>query len=192
MKNIFFALCSLLFLNTGYLYAAEAGMPQLNPEFWTAQIFWLVLVFLSLYLIIWKIFLPKITYNIETRKSKTINDLHEAQKLKEKAEQKLNDYNEIIEVAKNDAKKIFEDNQKKLDQNIAEKKSELNKEINKELLSVEREIESLKKNSISSIGQIATETSTEIIKQIMDVQVNSSNVSAIVNEVIKKRIDKYS
>ena len=192
MKNIFFALCGLLFLNTGYLYAAEAGMPQLNPEFWTAQIFWLVLVFLSLYLIIWKIFLPKITYSIETRKSKTINDLHEAQKLKEKAEQKLNDYNEIIEAAKNDAKKNFEDNQKKLDQNIAEKKSELNKEINKELLSVEREIESLKKNSISSIGQIATETSTEIIKQIMDVQVNSSNVSAIVNEVIKKRIDKYS
>jgi len=192
MKKFFFALCGLLFLHANNLHASEVGMPQLNPEFWTAQIFWLVLVFSILYLIIWKIFLPKITYSIETRKSKTINDLHEAQKLKEKAEQKLNDYNEIIEAAKNDAKKNFEDNQKKLDQNIAEKKSELNEQINKELLSVEREIESLKKNSISSIGQIATETSTEIIKQIMDVQVNSSNVSAIVNEVIKKRIDKYS
>ena len=190
MKNIFFALCGLLFLNTGYLYAAEAGMPQLNPEFWTAQIFWLVLVFLSLYLIIWKIFLPKITYNIETRKSKTINDLHEAQKLKEKAEQKLNDYNQIIENARIEAKKIFEDNQKKLEHDIAEKKSKFNEEINKELILVEKEIESLKKNSMSSIGQIATETSSEIIKQVMDAQVNSSNVSAIVNEVIKKRMDK--
>jgi F-type H+-transporting ATPase subunit b len=55
---------------------------------------------------------------------------------------------------------------------------------------VEKEIESLKKNSMSSIGQIATETSSEIIKQVMDAQVNSSNVSAIVNEVIKKRMDK--
>ena len=190
MKNIFFALCSLLFLNTGYLYAAEAGMPQLNPEFWTAQIFWLVLVFLSLYLIIWKIFLPKITYNIETRKSKTINDLHEAQKLKEKAEQKLNDYNQIIENARIEAKKIFEDNQKKLEHDISEKKSRFSEEINKELILVEKEIESLKKNSMSSIGQIATETSSEIIKQVMDAQVNSSNVSAIVNEVIKKRMDK--
>ena len=190
MKNIFFALCGLLFLNTGYLYAAEAGMPQLNPEFWTAQIFWLVLVFLSLYLIIWKIFLPKITYSIETRKSKTINDLHEAQKLKEKAEQKLNDYNQIIENARIEAKKIFEDNQKKLEHDIAEKKSKFNEEINKELILVEKEIESLKKNSMSSIGQIATETSSEIIKQVMDAQVNSSNVSAIVNEVIKKRMVK--
>jgi F-type H+-transporting ATPase subunit b len=190
MKNIFFALCGLLFLNTGYLYAAEAGMPQLNPEFWTAQIFWLVLVFLSLYLIIWKIFLPKITYSIETRKSKTINDLHEAQKLKEKAEQKLNDYNQLIENARIEAKKIFEDNQKKLENDILEKKSKFDKEINKELILVEKEIESLRKNSISSIGQIATDTSSEIIMQVMDAHVNISNVSAIVNEVIKKRMDK--
>ena len=64
-------------------------MPQLNPEFWIAQIFWLITIFSSLYLIIWKIFLPKITYSIENRKSKIVNDLNEAQKLKENAEKKL-------------------------------------------------------------------------------------------------------
>tara|TARA_B100001142_G_C14200305_1_gene603505 strand:+ start:272 stop:850 length:579 start_codon:yes stop_codon:yes gene_type:complete len=190
MKNFFFVLCSLLLLHTNNLYASEAGMPQLNPEFWAAQIFWLVLVFLSLYLIIWKIFLPKIIYNIETRKSKTANDLHEAQKLKEKAEQKLNDYKKIIENAKNDAKKIIEDNQKKLEHDIAEKKAKINEEINKELLLVEGEIKSLKKNSTTSISQIATSTSSEIIKQIMNSEVNSSSVSAFVNEIIKKRIGK--
>ena len=64
-------------------------MPQLNPEFWAAQIFWLLLTFTSLYLIIWKIFLPKITKKIEKRKYKVVKDLHEAQKLKEGAEKKL-------------------------------------------------------------------------------------------------------
>ena len=43
------------------LFATEAGMPQLNPEFWAAQIFWLLLIFSMLYIVIWKIFLPKIT-----------------------------------------------------------------------------------------------------------------------------------
>ena len=190
MKNFYLILNFLFIVGTKQAFGAEEGMPQLNPEFWTAQIFWLVIIFSSLYLIIWKIFLPKITYNIETRKSKTINDLHEAQKLKEKAEQKLNDYNQIIENARIEAKKIFEDNQKKLEHDISEKKSRFSEEINKELILVEKEIESLRKNSISNIGQIATETSSEIIKQVMDVQVNSSNVSAIVNEVIKKRMDK--
>ena len=85
----------------------EAGMPQLNPEFWSAQIFWLILIFSSLYLIIWKIFLQKITYSIENRKSKIVNDLDEAQKLKENAEKKLEEYDKIIEKSKRDAKKII-------------------------------------------------------------------------------------
>ena len=65
--------------------ASEAGMPQLNPEFWLSQIFWLIIIFSALYLTIWKVFLPRITYSIENRKSKIVNDLNEAQKLKENA-----------------------------------------------------------------------------------------------------------
>jgi F-type H+-transporting ATPase subunit b len=68
---------------------SEQGMPQLNPEFWPAQIFWLILFFSSLYIIIWKIFLPKIIDTIENRKSRITNDLNEAQKLKENAEKKI-------------------------------------------------------------------------------------------------------
>ena len=54
---------------------SEVGMPQLNTEYWASQIFWLILIFAILYLIIWKIFLPKITYSIENRKSRLVNDL---------------------------------------------------------------------------------------------------------------------
>ena len=58
-------------------------------------------------MIIWKIFLPRITYSIENRKSRVVNDLDEAQKLKENAEKKLKEYNEIIEKSKKEAKKIL-------------------------------------------------------------------------------------
>jgi len=114
MKNFRFALCIALSIYVNQAFGSETGMPQLNPEFWTAQIFWLILIFSSLYLIIWKIFLPKITYSIENRKSRIVNDLDEAQKLKENAEKKLKEYNEIIENSKKEAKKIIEDNKKKL------------------------------------------------------------------------------
>ena len=80
MKNFCFALCIALVLLPNQAFSSEAGMPQLNPEFWAAQIFWLVLIFSSLYLVVWKIFLPKITYSIENRKSKVVNDLNETKK----------------------------------------------------------------------------------------------------------------
>ena len=102
----------VLVLNANQALGAEEGMPQLNPEFWASQIFWLILIFSILYIIIWKIFLPKIADIIENRKSRIIGDLNETQKLKENAEKKLSEYNKIIEDTKKEAKKIIEDNKK--------------------------------------------------------------------------------
>ena len=191
MKNFCFALCAAGVVYTNQALGSETGMPQLNPEFWAAQIFWLVLIFSFLYLIIWKIFLPKITYSMENRKSRIINDLDEAQKLKENAEKKLDEYNKIIEESKKEAKKIIEESKKKLDQDIENKKQKFNDEIEKELLAAEKEIKNLKKSSISNISNIATKTSAEIIKQIINIEVNNSSVTAIVDDVAKRKMVKY-
>ena len=190
MKNLCFASCIVLVLNTNQAFGAEGGMPQLNPEFWASQIFWLILIFSSLYIIMWKIFLPKITDSIENRKSRIINDLNETQKLKENAEKKLREYNKIIEDTKKEAKKIIEDNKKKLENDIKSKKQKFNEEIEKELTSAEKEINSLKKSSISSINKIAAEVSSEVIKQLVGTSVNMSNVSAIVEDISKKEVEK--
>jgi F-type H+-transporting ATPase subunit b len=191
MKNFCFALCIAFVVCVNQAFGSEAGMPQLDPEFWASQIFWLILTFSSLYLIIWKVFLPKITLSIENRKSRVVNDLDEAQKLKENAEKKLNEYNKIIEESKKEAKKIIEDNKKKLDRDIKNKKHKFNDEIEKELMAAEKEIKDLKKSSISNINNIAAETSVEIIKQIINIEVNKSSVSASVDDVVKRKVVKY-
>ena len=191
MKNFQYALCIALIFYVNQAFGSETGMPQLNPEFWIAQIFWLILIFSSLYLIIWKIFLPRITYSIENRKSRIVNDLDEAQKLKDNAEKKLKEYNEIIEKSKKEAKKIIDDSKKKLDRDIENKKQKFNDEIEKELVTVEKEIKDLKKNSISNIDNIATEISAEIIKQIINTEANKSNVSAIVNDIAKREMKRH-
>ena len=186
MKNLYFALSIVFVLNSNQVLGAERGMPQLNPEFWASQIFWLTLIFSGLYIIIWKIFLPKITDSIENRKLRIVNDLNETQKLKENAEKKFKEYNKIIEDAKNDAKKIVKDSKKKLDDNIKNKKQKFNEEIEKELLNAEKEIKSFKKNSIPNIKKIAVEISYDVIKQTIGTEMNMSNVSAIVEDVSKK------
>ena len=190
MRNVCFVTCMVSVLNANQAFGAEGGMPQLNPEFWASQIFWLILIFSSLYIIMWKIFLPKISDSIENRKSRIIGDLNETQKLKENAEKKLREYNKIIEDTKKEAKKIIEDNKKKLENDIKNKKQKFNEEIEKELMSAEKEIKSLKKLSISSINKIAAEVSSEVIKQLVGTSVNMSNVSAIVEDISKKEVEK--
>jgi len=191
MKNFCFAFCIALTVNMSQVFASEEGMPQLNPEFWIAQIFWLILILSSLYIILWKIFLPKITDSIENRKLKVVNDLNETQKLKESAEKKLKEYNQIIEGSKIESKKILENNKKKVEEDIKKKSAILNKEIENEILSTENEIKNLKINSVQSINKIAVGVSSEIIKQITGAEVNGSNVSAIVEDISKKSMEKY-
>jgi F-type H+-transporting ATPase subunit b len=191
MKNFCFALCILLIVCTNKAFGSETGMPQLDPEFWAAQVFWLILIFSIFYLIIWKIFLPKITDSIENRKLKIVNDLNETEKLKENAEKKYEEYNKIIEDIKKEAKKIIENNKKNLEKDIKSKRKIFDKEIEDELLIVEKEIENLKKSSLSNINKIATEVSSNLIKQIAGAEVNMSNVSAVVGDISKKKIEKY-
>ena len=88
-------------------------------------------------------------------------------------------------------KKIIEDNKKKLDRDIEKKKQKFNDEIEKELMIAEKEIKELKKSSISNISNIAAETSSEVIKQIINIEVNKSSVAAIVDDVAKRKMVKY-
>ena len=190
--NKFCATLSIAYaFNLNWAFGAEGGMPQLNPEFWAAQIFWLILIFSSLYVIIWKLFLPKITNSIENRKLKIVNDLNETQKLKDNAEKKLQEYNKIIENSKKDAKKIIEDGKKKLDREIESKKQKFNEEIEKELTNVEKEIKNLKKSSMLVINKIAADISSEIIKQAIGTEINKSKLSAVVQDISKKKIENY-
>jgi len=191
MKKVCIALCFASVFSLSKAFGSEAGMPQLNPEFWASQVFWLILIFTILYLIILKIFLPKITYSIENRKSRIVNDLDEVEKLKEKAEKKLNEYNGMIENSKLEAKKLIEDGRKMLDKDIENKKQIFSSQIEKELMVVEKEIENLKKSSVPSISKIASEIAIELIKKTVNTEVNQSNVSAIVDEIIKKNRDQH-
>ena len=106
MKNFLIVLLSLGIQVTN-LFAAEAGMPQLNPEFWASQAFWLIIIFISIYILIAKIFIPKIKSSIDIREDKIRKDLEEAKLFKEEAEKKLKMYQDLIEKAKIDTKKLF-------------------------------------------------------------------------------------
>ena len=78
-------------------YSAESGgMPQLNPEFWISQIFWLIISFGVLFVILSKFILPKIRNNIELRKSQILDNIETAEKQKVESENKLKDYENLI------------------------------------------------------------------------------------------------
>ena len=172
-------------------FGAEGGMPQLNPDYWVSQIFWVILIFGTLYVILWRIILPKINENLENRKSQILTDLDDAQKYEDQSEEKLSEYNKILNQAKQEAKKILDGTRKKVSRDIENKKNQFNLEIEKEIEKAEKEIKTVKLSSIEDINKIANEISSEIVRKIVGTEVNASSVSAIVEDTSKKEITKY-
>ena len=191
LKKSIFSLILLSFLFYKEAFASTEGMPQLNPEFWISQIFWLTLVFGTLYVLLSKFILPKISNNLEARKSQIAENIEAADVQRKESDQKLKDYEKIINEAKNEAKNIFNQAREKILRDINNKKESLEKEIDEEINKAEEEILDFKKKSPEKINKIAIETSVDLIKQIIGTEVNNSNIAAIVEDVSKKNERKY-
>ena len=192
IKKIYFQLIFLSFLFLEEAFASESGgMPQLNPEFWISQIFWLTLTFGTLYVVLSKLILPKISANLETRKSQILENIEAAEKYREESEQKIKEYDKIVQDSKIESKNYFNQAREKMLKDIKLKKENLNKEINEEIRKAEIEIKDLRNKAPEKINKIAIKVSTDLIQQLINVEVNNSSISAIVNDLSKKDKDKY-
>ena len=190
MKRYLALILVLLTICTN-LFAAEAGMPQLDPKYWASQAFWLILVFSILYISIAKFYLPKIKKNLDDRESKIKEDLDEANKLKNLSEKKIKEYEIILENSKKEVTKILLESKNTLNKDIKNKRDSMEKEIENEISKAQKEILEMKKNSISSINNISQEIASNIIEKISGDKLNESSTRAVIEDVSKKNIGKY-
>ncbi len=191
-KKIIFKTLIFCFALVSIAQSSESGgMPQLNPEFWVSQIFWLILTFGTMFVVLSKLILPKISKNLEKRKSQILENIETAEKQRELSENKIKEYEKLIFESKIEAKNYFSEIRQKVLGDIAKKKQVLDNQIEKELKDVEKEINELKGKAPEKINKIAIETSTDLIKHLIGTEVNSSSISAIVEDISIKNKDKY-
>ena len=185
--KLFLKILLINFLLISSLKSAESGgMPQLNPEFWISQVFWLIITFGFLLIVLSKLILPKISKNLERRKTQILENIESADKQREESDKKTKEYEKIIINSKNEAKNLFSKAREKILKDIDKKKVALNNEINQEITKAEKEIMDLKNKSPDKIKKIAEETSSELVKQLIGTEVNNSSISAIVDDVARK------
>ena len=168
IKKIFFQSVFFNFFFLKDVFSAESGgMPQLNPEFWISQIFWLTLSFGILYAVLSKLILPKISANLELRKSQIQENIEAAEKQRESSESKLKEYDNIVQKSKLEAKIIFKNAREKVLKDINSKKEIFEFFDN---VKVNQDNDNLKKNRLELINYLCKTfenfTNFQLIKNI--------------------------
>tara|TARA_Y100000816_G_C26043322_1_gene546579 strand:+ start:53 stop:631 length:579 start_codon:yes stop_codon:yes gene_type:complete len=191
IKKIFIQIVFFNFLFVKKVFAAESGgMPQLNPEFWVSQIFWLILTFGILYGILSKFILPKISANLESRKTQISDNIEAADRQRKESEIKLKEYDDIILKSKIEANNLYNKAREKALKDINLKKGVLEKQIDEEINKTEEEINKLRLEAPQKITQIAKETSSELIQKLIGTEINNSSISAIVDDLSRRNGNK--
>ena len=173
------------------LFAAEAGMPQLDSKYWFSQAFWLIIIFMVMYVSVLKFFIPKIKDNLDSRENKINDDLEEAKELNELSEKKIIEYEKHISSAKNEVAKIFLDAKKQLDKTTQQKKNLFEKEMGEKIEKTEKDIIDLKKGSINSIVLISEEITKSVFEDLIGSKPNETEVKSSVSTISKKNMSKY-
>lgn len=154
----------------------KGGMPQLNPESFSSQIFWLILLFVTLFLINHYFFLPKIK-SIRKKRDETIQSyLEEAAKLNDSLNSLVEKMNKEFEEAKIEQntliKKAFEENKKNLDKKI----SEINNDFEDKKDKLSSDIEKNKELIIKELPKLCVNLSDNLYEKIMG-EKNKGSVS---------------
>ena len=147
-------------------------MPQLNPEFFVSQLFWLVVTFSFLLVFLWRVSLPRIGNVLEKRERKISEDLTAAKELQIEAEK----IQEIIENQLNQARVDSSEMIKSSILSLQEKAQVNLNKLDKELdAKIENSAENIEKNKKESVSQIQTQIN-EITKLTLS-KVSSFDIS---------------
>jgi len=156
-------------------------MPQLNPEFFISQLFWLFLTFLFLLIFLWKISLPRISSVLEKREKKINEDINSAKKLQAEAEGIQKDIDTQLRKAKEDNDDLIKQASLKFQDNISKELEELDNNLNKKLEESSSLIEKNKTDSLQKIDdQIFDITKLALIK-VANIKVDNNEINKVVS-----------
>ena len=147
-------------------------MPQLNPEFFVSQLFWLVVTFSFLLVFLWRISLPRIGNVLEKRERKISEDLTAAKELQIEAEKIQETIENQLNQARVDSSEMIKSSILSLQEKAQVNLNKLDKELDAK---IENSTENIEKNKKESVSQIQTQIN-EITKLTLS-KVSSFDIS---------------
>ena len=155
-------------------------MPQLNPEFFVSQLFWLAVFFTFLLVFLWRVSLPRIATVLERRQNKIDENLSSAKELQEKAmeiEKKINDQ---INKAKLETDEKIKETINTLQEDVSSQLSLLDKDIEKKVSDAEKEILKSKDDQMKNINNEIANITKLTVGKITDVELSDNEFNKVI------------
>ncbi len=158
--------------------AAAGGLPQFDLAQWPGQIVWALLVFAGLYVLLAKVFLPRVGGTIEARAKKIADEIGAARRMRDEAAAEADAAREEMAQARQRARKLAAD--AAADANLAAqtRRSEEDARLGEILTAADARIAQARAAAMGQLSGVASETASAIIHKLTGETARAGEIEA--------------
>jgi F-type H+-transporting ATPase subunit b len=156
--------------------------PPLDPNTFAPQLIWLAITFGLLYLLLRRIFLPRIDAILEDRSGRMKSDFALSERLKRDTEAALATYQQALTDARTKAHEVHKAIREKLAGETAAEKARIEKQIAAMLAEAEIRIDAAKSKALADVGEIAGDVASAIVARLIGKELTTDEVKRAVTQ----------
>jgi F-type H+-transporting ATPase subunit b len=160
-------------------------MPQIVqlPDIFWSQLFWLLVVFGTIFFVVGRGMVPKVLATVEDRDRKITEDLDRAQKARDEAEATETEYRERIDASRAEAMKLSSQAKQAGAREADERSREVDAQIAEKLDAAEAQIRKSVDKAMAGLDAVAAEAARELVVKLTGRQVREYEARQAVEAV---------
>lgn len=163
-------------------------MPQLEQvSTFPSQVIWLLITFAVLYLLLWRVGLPKISATLENRSQRIANDFSRAEEIAAEAEGVLAAYEEELAKARSSAQDELHKAAEVANAEGETRNTALTEKLSGNAEAANARIEDARKAAIGNISDVAEDLARQAVERLVDTTPDASTVNSAVSSAIGER-----
>lgn len=161
-------------------------MPQITqlPDIFWSQLFWLLLIFGTLFFAIGRGMVPKIRGVVEDRDRKISEDLEQAQRARDEAEKTEAEYRVRIEASRAEAMKLAQAAKQAGAMEAEERIRAIDAEVGKKIDKAEAQIRKAVEKAMAEIDAIAADAAQDLVAKLTGQPVDAEQARQAVKAVL--------
>jgi len=162
-------------------------MPQLDVSTFAPQLIWLAISFVALYLLMWKLGLPRVNAVIEARRQRLDDDLARAAQMKAEAETVLTAYQKTLAEARAAAQATIKERTDRFAAEAAERQRQLAETLAEQTRAAEREIGAAKERAFVEIRNVAVDVARSVAEKLTGAPIDEGRLAPAVDRALTER-----
>lgn len=154
--------------------------PPFDPMYVPSQLLWLAITFGLFYLFLKRAVLPRVGNILEIRRDRIAQDLDQAARMKDEADAAVAAYEQELAEARRKASSIGQEARDRAKAKAEAERRQVEDKLNADLATAEARIGSIKQGAMKDVDQIAADTASAIIQQLLGTRIDGKDVAAAV------------